>query len=177
MVCILQECHSFERTPFLFMANLCKNNYVDSNLKGETFPNISSDCCTMVLNRRHCVPPLRLAWWRTSARIQVRRQSHSSTSSSAAPVQRVTASTPLDSPTCPRRSSSQATEKPESLRGAPSASDSSSKFCYILWLPSYSPHCKALTLTLCLPLQEDLPVRRRCFPWRRTLCFTCSDAQ
>lgn len=57
MVCILQECHSFERTLFLFMPNLCKNNYVESNLKGETFPNISSECCTMDLNRRHCVPP------------------------------------------------------------------------------------------------------------------------
>lgn len=84
----------------------------------------------------YVVSTVRLAWWRMSARIQVRRQSHSFTSSSAARVQRVTASTPLDSPTCLRRSSSQATEKPESLRGAPSASDSSSKFYYIPWLPS-----------------------------------------
>lgn len=55
MVCILQECHSFERTLFLFMPDLCKNNWVESNPKGETFHNISSDCCTMDLDRRHCV--------------------------------------------------------------------------------------------------------------------------
>lgn len=94
---------------------------------------------------------LRLAWWRTSARIRVRRQSRSSTSSSAAPVQRVTASTPLDSPTCLRRSSSQATERPESLRGAPSACDSSSKSRYILRCLPSSPQWKALTLTLSPP--------------------------
>lgn len=120
---------------------------------------------------------LRLAWWKTSARIRVRRQSHSFTSSSVAPVQRVMASTPLDSPTCLRRSSSLATKKPESLRGAPSACDSSSKFCYLLCCRSSSAQWKAPVLTLYLPLQEGLPVCRRYFTWKRTFCFTCSHAE
>lgn len=86
--------------------------------------------------------PFRRAWWRMNARIQVKKPSHSFTSSSVAPVQRVTASTLLDSPACQRRSSSQDTGRPESLRRAPSASDSSSMYwcsianktsCYLLW--------------------------------------------
>lgn len=75
-------------------------------------------------------PFFRRAWWRTNVRIQVKRPSRSSTSSSPALVQRVTASMPPDSPACQRRSSSQDTGRPESLRRAPSASGSSSMYKY-----------------------------------------------
>lgn len=111
----------------------------------------------------------RPAWSRTSARIRVRRRSRSSTSSSVAPVRRATASTPPDWPTCPRKSSSRATGKPGSLRGAPSACDSSSNLSYILCCLTSSAQCNALTLALCLPLQENLPVCWRLFAWKGTL--------
>lgn len=84
--------------------------------------------CTVFLTFCSCFVTFRRAWWRMNVRIQVKRPSHSSTSSSPGLVLKATASTPLGSPAYQRQSSNQDTERPKSLRGAPSASDFSSMY-------------------------------------------------
>ena len=106
----------------------------------------------------------RRAWWRMNARIQVKKPSHSFTSSSVALVQKVMASMLLDLPACQRRSSSQDTGRPESLRRAPSASDSSSTYwCCIA--NKTSCYC-------CEHSSDVLPL----LSFRRKLCQFAEDA-
>lgn len=159
------------------MPDLCKNNWVESNLKGETFLNISSDCCTLDLNRRHCVPPSGLHGGERvrgskSGDNHIPLQVHQRRLSKELRLQRRSTRQPARGghPVRPQKSQ----RVWEEHHQPPTLQVSSATFCGYRLVHLI---VKASTLTLCLPLQEDLPVCGRCFPWRRTLCFTCSDAQ
>lgn len=126
-------CHYFKTNEkdyllAISVISLCSAQTLCSGVNSFVWPSVGGFL--------HVMPTVtvsfRLVWWRTNVRTQVKRQSHFSTNSSLVLVQRVTVSTPLDSPTCQKRSSRQVTGRPENLRGAPSACDSLSTYLYIL---------------------------------------------